>query len=92
MEIQQGIGRITSSSTTVQGHFTEFMKQLSVGDAIIITHPTRYATWCLWYHRIIYFMHSLLEETKVVRMVLSNVSIGISSAFSSDLVSTTSFK
>ncbi len=34
----------------------------------------------------------LQEETKIVRMVLSNVSIGISSAFSSDLISTTPFK
>jgi hypothetical protein len=35
---------------------------------------------------------SLQEETKIVRMVLSNMSIGISSAFSSDLVTTTSFR
>lgn len=42
VQLQNGIGRITSSGTTVQGHYTEFMKQLSVGDAIIITHPTRY--------------------------------------------------
>jgi hypothetical protein len=35
-----GTGRITSSGTTVQGSFTEFMTQLSPGDAIIITHPT----------------------------------------------------
>ena len=34
----------------------------------------------------------LQEETKIVRMVLSNVSIGISSAFSTDLISTTPFK
>jgi hypothetical protein len=25
--------------TPILGHFTEFMNQLSVGDAIIITHP-----------------------------------------------------
>lgn len=40
MEVLPGTGRITSSGTVVQGHFTEFMRQLSVGDAIIITHPT----------------------------------------------------
>ena len=34
----------------------------------------------------------MLEETKVVRMVLSNTSVGISSAFSTDLISTTPFK
>lgn len=73
--VRTGTGRITSSGTTVHGHGTEFMSQLSVGDAIIITHPT-----------------TLQEETKIVRMVLSNVSAGISSAFSSDLISTTSFR
>ena len=35
---------------------------------------------------------SLSEETKIIRMVLSNISIGISSPFSTDLISTTSFK
>jgi hypothetical protein len=49
--------------------------RLSVGDALIISHPT-----------------SLAEETKIIRMVLSNVSISISSAFSSDLISTTPFQ
>lgn len=33
---------MTSSGTTVHGSFTEFMSQLSPGDAIIITHPTTY--------------------------------------------------
>ena len=70
------------------------MDELSVGDALIITHPI-----------------TLLEETKIVRMVLSNISIvtfvlsllygcifnngvyiGISSAFSTDLITTTAFK
>jgi hypothetical protein len=41
---------------------------------------------------IVFHPQSLRDETKIVRMVLSNVSIGISSAFSSDLVSTTPFK
>ena len=35
---------------------------------------------------------SLVDETKIVRMVLSNVSISVSSAFSCDLVSTASFR
>lgn len=35
---------------------------------------------------------TLVEETKIVRMVLSNISMGISSAFSSDLVSQTAFR
>ena len=41
---------------------------------------------------IIFHPSSLIEETKIVRMVLSNSSIGISSAFSTDLISTTPFK
>ena len=72
--VQAGIGRFTSSGTTIHGFDTVFMDQLSVGDAIIISHPT-----------------SLCEETKVVRMVLSNVSISVSSPFSTDLISTTAF-
>lgn len=70
-----GTGRITSSGTTIQGHSTKFLEELSPGDAIIVFHPT-----------------TLHEETKIVRMVLSSMSIGISSAFSSDLISTTPFK
>ena len=35
---------------------------------------------------------SFKDETKIVRMVLSNISIGISSAFSSDIISTTGFR
>ena len=57
--LQNGTGRITSSSITVHGHGTKFMDELSVGDALIITHPI-----------------TLLEETKIIRMVLSNISIG----------------
>jgi hypothetical protein len=75
VEIKNGTGRITSSSTTISGHYTKFMDELGINDAILITHPI-----------------TLQQETKIVRMVLSNTSIGISSAFSSDLVSTTSFR
>lgn len=35
---------------------------------------------------------TLQDETKIVRMVLSNTSIGISSAFSTDLISTSAFR
>ena len=41
IKIMQGTGSLTSSGTTIQGHYTEFMNQLSPGDAIIIVHPTR---------------------------------------------------
>ena len=75
IRVEAGSGRITSSGTTVHGHETRFMDELSVGDAVIVRHPT-----------------SLQEETKIVRMVLSNISIGISSAFSTDIISTTNFQ
>lgn len=75
VEIKNGTGRITSSSTTISGHYTKFMDELGINDAILITHPI-----------------SMQQETKIVRMVLSNTSIGISSAFTTDLISTTSFK
>jgi hypothetical protein len=75
VEIKNGTGRITSSSTTITGHYTKFMDELGINDAILVTNPI-----------------TLQQETKIVRMILSNTSIGISSAFSSDLISTTSFR
>jgi hypothetical protein len=56
-----GTGRILTSGTTVMGKMgARFSQELSVGDAIIILHPT-----------------SLQEETRIVKMVLSDVSISI---------------
>lgn len=75
IEILSATGRITSSSTVVTGHYALFQEELSIGDAIIITHPI-----------------TLQQETKIVRMLVSNTSISISSAFSTDLISTTTFK
>ena len=75
IQVLAGSGRITSSGTTIFGHDTRFTSDLTVGDAIVISHPS-----------------TLVDETKIVRMVLSNVSISVSSAFSSDLISTTAFR
>ena len=75
IQVLSGSGRITSSGTTIFGHDTRFSSELTVGDAIVISHPS-----------------SFVDETKIVRMVLSNVSISVSSAFSSDLISTTAFR
>ena len=75
IKIVSGTGRLTSSGTTILGHGTLFMNELSHGDAIIVSHPTTF-----------------LDETKIVRMVLSNMSISISSAFSTDLISTAPFR
>ena len=43
VNVLQGTGRLTSSGTAIQGHYTEFMNQLTPGDAIIIVHPTRFS-------------------------------------------------
>jgi hypothetical protein len=75
IKIVSGTGRLTSSGTTILGHGTLFMNELSHGDAIIVTHPSTYA-----------------DETKIVRMVLSNISISVSSSFSTDLISTAPFR
>ncbi|GMF29529.1 unnamed protein product [Phytophthora fragariaefolia] len=72
----RGSGRLLSSGTTLMGlPGCRFLQELSVGDAVVVQHPT-----------------SLREETRIVRMVLSDVSAGVSSAFSSDLVSSTPFQ
>ncbi|CAM9683736.1 unnamed protein product [Chrysoparadoxa australica] len=70
-----GTGRITTSGTAVTGYNTNFLSELSVGDAIIIQHPT-----------------SLVEETRIIKMVLSKTSMGLSSPFSGDLMSSTTFR
>lgn len=75
VKVVAGTGRVTSSGTTVYGFETIFTEQLTVGDALIVSHPT-----------------TLVDETKVVRMVLSNTSISISSSFTTDLVSTVPFR
>ena len=75
IKIVSGTGRLTSSGTTILGHNTLFMNELTHGDAIIVSHPTTF-----------------LDETKIVRMVLSNMSISVSSAFSTDLISTAPFR
>jgi hypothetical protein len=46
------------------------------------------------YLLIVFSAHptTMADETKIVRMVLSNVSIGISSPFSSDLITSSTFR
>ena len=74
LKIETGTGKISTSSNTVHGTDTKFLKELAVGDAIIVVHPI-----------------TLRDETKIVKMVLSDVSMSISSAFSSDLSTAASF-
>ncbi|DBA05431.1 TPA: hypothetical protein N0F65_007593 [Lagenidium giganteum] len=71
----KGSGRILSSGTTLMGQ---------VGTKFLLELSVGDAI-------IIQRPTSLVEETRIVRMVLSDVSASISSAFSSDLVSSTSF-
>ena len=74
--VLSGAGRITTSNTTVMGH--EGTKFVS---------ELRAGDAIIVTHPV-----SLADETRIVKMVLSNVSIGISSAFSTDLISTASFR
>lgn len=67
--IQMGTGRITSSGTVVSGLGTKFEKEISVGDAIVVTFPDNQNT----------------EEMRVVTMRLSNTSLNLSTAFSENL-------
>ena len=68
LKLMSGSGRITTSGTTVQGH-----------------NGTKFMSeLCVGDGVVVQHPTSLVEETKIVRMVLSDVSIGISSAFSSN--------
>lgn len=74
--IKTGSGRITSSGTTVQGHERTRFMDEMRAGDAIIVRHPR----------------TLMEETRLISMVVSNVALGISSAFSSDLISTAAFK
>lgn len=74
--VKSGSGRITTSNNTVQGHEGTKFMEELKPGDAIII--TNPST--------------MRDETRIVKMVLSNVAIGISSAFSSDLISTTSFR
>ena len=68
--IQNGKGQITTSGTVVTGHNgTQFLRQLRVGDAILVQ-----------------------GEMRVVTMCLSDISVNLSSAFSSNYVQPTSYQ
>ena len=69
-----GTGRILTSGSTVYGKNTLFFKEIKIGDALFVKHPT-----------------SLKDEIRVVKMILSDISISLSSSFSSDLISNQMF-
>lgn len=72
----KGIGTILSSGTTLHGHNTKFMEQLSAGDAIQIMPSAG----------------SSSPETRKVAFVLSDISAALSAPFSLDIISRTSFE
>ena len=74
--VAAGSGRISSSGTAVRGH-----------DGTRFMAELRAGDAVVITHPT-----TLTEETRIVKMVLSDVSIAISSGFSSDLVSTTAFR
>jgi hypothetical protein len=69
-----GQGRLLTSGSTVYGKDTLFFRQVKIGDALLVKHPT-----------------SMKEEIRVVKLILSDISISLSSAFSSDLISNQSY-
>lgn len=72
---RKGSGRVLSSGTTLMGQ---------PGTRFLLELHAGDAL-------IVQHPTSLVEETRIVRMVLSDVSAAVSSAFSSDLVSSTPF-
>ena len=56
------------------GKSTLFFKEIKIGDALLVKHPT-----------------SLKDEIRVVKMILSDISISLSSSFSTDLISNQMF-
>ncbi|TMW65500.1 hypothetical protein Poli38472_008142 [Pythium oligandrum] len=76
IEKRKGSGRILSSGTTVMGQLGTKFLQELHNGDAIII---KHPT-------------TLVEETRIIRVVLSDVSCSISSAFSSDLVSSTPFQ
>ena len=91
---------LCSAGTILHGHGTKFMSEISVGDAIIIGECQPHAL-CVSLSLNPVPLHidplpvhpsTLQEETKIVRLVVSDVGAGVSSAFSSDLISTCEFR
>mmetsp|Transcript_35262 Transcript_35262/g.94413 ORF Transcript_35262/g.94413 Transcript_35262/m.94413 type:complete len:203 (-) Transcript_35262:324-932(-) len=76
IQVLSGSGRISTSGTAVQGH-----------DSTKFMDELHHGDAIIITHPT-----TLMDETRIVTMVLSNVSISISSPFSSDLISTLAFR
>lgn len=82
--IQTGTGTISTSGTVVTGHDTKFEKEISIGDAILVTiHSSSSSS---------NNNSNNTEEMRVVTMRLSNASLNLSSAFSENLRAPQSFR
>lgn len=80
--LQEGEGMIMSSGTVLMGHETNFSEIINAGDAILVKVPSKSKDGS----------NTMVEEMRVITMRLSDASASISSAFSSDLKSPTSFQ
>lgn len=80
--LQEGEGMIMSSGTVLMGHDTNFSEIINAGDAILVKVPSKSKDGS----------NTTVEEMRVITMRLSDASASISSAFSSDLKSPTSFQ
>jgi len=99
--IETGKGRITTSGTVVTGHGTKFEREISIGDAILVTiHHTndddRTRPDEMFSGNPIVPKRDNpsqpTEEMRIVTMRLSDVSLNLSSAFSKNLSEPTSFR
>jgi hypothetical protein len=71
-QIKRGSGTITISGSVVTGHNTRFMKEMGVGDALIVNITQSDGT-------------TEHQEMRVVTMRLSDISLNLSSPFSANV-------
>ena len=79
--ITKGSGKITTSGSVIMGHGTKFMKEINVGDAILVDIVDGGGGG----------EEQQQQEMRVVTMRLSDTSINLSSGFSVSLSSPTPF-
>lgn len=77
--VKRGSGKITTSGTVVTGHETRFMKEIGVGDAILVDIND------------IKNGQQQQQEMRVVTMRLSDVSLNLSSAFTQNVATPAQF-
>ena len=78
IKILNGSGLILTSKTTVHGFNTKFTEELNVNDAIIVNIKD-------YINKNNEIQIIDKNETKIIKMILSDTSLGISSSFSNDI-------